>query len=262
MTVKGPKPLDPIGRGSYMGLALPTKGEGTIQKQTTNAGLTLMHENSSNTGSFLLFLNSISGSTASDWWASGDAGFAVSEVDSEGRMRTYLAGSTVPRLELNSSGLYMGSTKILELENGLYDGPMYRETTVISTATTHVALTSAQSGMLILGKGITTAYGDYCTFDLPATPARGDNYEFIWFTSAAGCLSVQTTITGDTQGFFCHVSSNDNISTAALKNETSGPVHFRVTALTSASLWAVAHFGTENSSNTVMGQMVSGTTTS
>jgi len=244
--------IDPIGQNTYRGLGVPTHGESVIRQQnSTNAALTLMHS-AANTGRFLLGLDykeDLESSLITD---------AVFDIDAEGGFRT-LSGSTI-RMELNSTGLFMGSTKIIDQDAGKYVGPMRRRVTTVAGATTAINATSADGAgeLYIVSTQRSTAM---LYLNLPATPAVGDNYEIYHESTAAGNIVIKTLATGDTQGFHTYISSAVFVTTAGIACQTSGPMHFRFTALTSGSLWAVATYGVFYNSSNEHGQAVAGSTT-
>jgi hypothetical protein len=219
-----------------------------------------MHS-SLNTGRFLLTMAAPFNSSLSSGLEavrSSDLNLAYTDIDADGGMRG-LSDSSVA-LELNSSGLYRGSTLILELENGKMNAPVYRPTTVVSSGTTALSLTSAMSGTLAI-VSTNAAGGDTVVITLPATPAVGDNFEVYSDTSAASILMVKTAATGDNQGFIHYVSTGDFRTTAAIRNASSGTAHFRFTAASSGSLWLVGTLSAVDNSTNVYGQAAAGTTT-
>jgi len=237
---------------------VPLRGESVIQQQnSSNAILTLMHS-TANTGRFLMGMDHAMDTSATHLVSSNLTDLVVCDIDADGGFRA-VSGTTI-LMELDSSGLYVGSTQIMELENGKLVSGGYRETTVISSGTTAVAITSADSGKLYM-ISTNAAGGDTVMVTLTSTPRVGDNFEIYMDSSAASQVKVKTGAGGDSQGFFVFQSSNDFLSTASVNCGTSGTFHWRFTALTSGSLWAVAGLSYYDGTTTIYGAPIAGTTT-
>ena len=252
--------IDPIGQDTYKGLGIPLFGESVIrQRNSSNAILSLVHA-SANTGSFFQCMN-YSSYYDDQTPSSVITDLVLFDIDAAGGARG-LSGSTVI-MELNSSGLYMGSTLVLELEDGILDAPRYRETAVISSGTTALTLTSADSGKLVVvSRNVSGASSNTVFITLPGTPAVGDNYEVFANTTAADLVNVKTAVTGNAQGFLIYDSTGDFLSTASVTCGTSGPMHFRFTAISSGSLWVVASLSAFHNSSNWTGLTKAGSTSS
>lgn len=242
--------IDPIGQNTYKGLGVPLHGESVIRKQnTSNAGLTLMHS-ADNTGRFLMGMDYQLDKESS-------ISMAVCDIDAEGGFRG-VSGTTV-KMEMNTSGLFVGSSGSINQDTGKYAGQMTRKVTTVAAATTNITATSgAGSGALYY---FLQGRSTICFITLPATPAVGDNYEVISNSTVATEIVVMTAATGAAQGFYLYKSTGVFATTAGCGCGTSGLMHFRFTALTSGSMWAVANLGGGDNTTTVMSNPVTASTT-
>jgi hypothetical protein len=249
--------IDPIGLDDYRGLGVPLQGDATIRQQnSSNAIWTLMHA-SANTGRFFLGIDAAMNTSESEGGGMPDSSNlsrALCDIDADGGFRV-LEGTSI-KMEINSSGVYQGSTQVIELSDGLMTAPMYRETSAVSSATTAVTATSGGCGTLWLVSTNT----DTVFITLPATPAVGDNYEVYSNTSAASIVNVKTAATGDNQGFFVYKSTGAFHTTASVTHGTSGMIHWRFTAISSGSDWIVASLSGCDATTTIYGLPIDGST--
>ena len=159
---------DPIGQNSYKGLAVPLFGESVIQQQnSSNVALTLMHS-TLNTGRFLMGLDYKEldvdpTSVLTD--------LAVFDIDTDGGYRT-VSGTTM-KYELDSSGLFKGTTKIITSSGEI---PNYFLKPVVDVTTgADYSPVSSQSGH-IFNCGINDGTSQQIL--LPKNPPAGTWYEF------------------------------------------------------------------------------------
>ena len=220
---------DPIGQNSYAGLAVPLYGEAVIRQiNSSNAILTLMHS-SPNTGRLLMGLdykelNADPSSLLTD--------LATFDIDAEGGLRM-LSGTTV-LMELNSSGLFDGSTQILNTAGDI----IIRQPVVAMTTGANYSPTTAQSGTLFTAG---TNNGTSQLVILPDAPTAGVWFDFYVSSQAeTGEFVIATTGSDPTAkislpGFTSAVSTGKNIQPLT----TEGHNFVRMTAVSSI-LW-MAH---------------------
>lgn len=245
-------PIDPIGLNTYRGLAVPTYGESAIRQQnSSNAIISMMHS-SLNTGPFMLGMDY----EATDPVDSSRQGLALWDIDADGHFRA-LSGTTVA-FRIGADGLYAGGNSSLLIDAAKGYRINTQRVTTVAPATTGVAVTSADSGMLYVQ--ITAAGATTCQYTLTATPAVGDFYDFFFLSSAASDMTVKTAATGDAQGFKHYKSTAAFLTTAAIGGATSGVAYFRCTALTSGSLWLVENLYQTYTTATWYGKIVAAST--
>lgn len=241
--------IDPIGQDSYNGLGVPLEGESVIRQQnSSNAILTLMHSSVGNTGRILLGVD-----YKSDRNSSLLTDLAVFDIDEEGGFRS-VSGTTV-KMELNTSGLYAGTTQVVNTDGVIQTGVRGLVTTV-AAATTGLAVSSAASGTLY----VISTQNSTMQITLPATPMVGSYFDFFGDTTNAGDYTFMTAATGDDQGFVFYVSTGVFASTAGVTYATTGIMYFRFTALTSGSLWAVASLWYSDETTNIYGSPAAGST--
>src|SRR3972149_9852123 len=107
-------PTDPIGAATYMGMAAPLHGDAVVEQETSSNSVRTYVHTSANTGGFLMGMD-----FRADKASSLLTDLALWDIDVDGGFRV-LSGTTV-LFELNSSGLYDGSTLIIDSE-GLFAG--------------------------------------------------------------------------------------------------------------------------------------------
>jgi hypothetical protein len=244
--------IDPIGQDSYNGLCVPLYGEHTaVQVNSSNAVRTFMHS-ADNTGRFLMFMDY---STYYDDQTPSSVitDLVVADIDADGGFRS-VSGTSV-KMEMNSTGLYGGSTLIIGTSGKLQTERRIPVTTVAS-GTTGVTVTSADSGTLYL----LSSANSTCHIRLTSTPFPGMYIDVFQNSTAAGDVTILTGATGDSQGFVFYVSTGDFQSTAGITNATSGVMFFRVTALTSGSLWSACSLLYSDETTNIYGAVANAST--
>lgn len=219
--------IDPIGQGTYKGLAVPAYGESVISQQnSSNTIITLMHS-TANTGRLLMGI---------DYKPEGDESsllqdLAVFDVDAAGGYRA-VSGTTI-KMEFNSSGIFGGGVKAMDTSGGLYNTrPVVEMTTGASYSPT-----TAQSGTLFTAG---TNDGTSQRVLLPKNPTAGVWYDFYVSTQdAVGDFAINTTANSSAKitmpGMTSAVSTADSITPL-----TSVAHHFVRLIAMSSVLW-MAH---------------------
>jgi hypothetical protein len=212
---------EPTGENTFRGLALPAYGEWEqVQRNSSATMITLTHS-TANAGLYMVGRNSVSsqffgpGSSAQ-----GGLTFAISAVGGY----SVRSGTTV-LAELNSSGLYLGTTQIIGPGGSIFPGTV----TINTTAST---LVSSNSGKIhILSTQAATSNFIY----LPTAPnARaGDSWEIISNTTAVSLWNL--VVNGTSGQIFVHQGT-----TAVVV--TTGAVD--TTATTGAMWWEVVCLST------------------
>jgi len=243
--------INPIGQDSYNGLCVPLDGESVIrQENSSNTIVTLMHSSVAATGRFLMGLDYIA-----DRGSGTLTDLAVFDIDEEGGFRS-VSGTTM-KAELDSTGLFFGTTQVMDAGGKLLTG-VQRLVTTVAVDTTGVTPTSAESGTLYVQSAGTNTT---CRYYLPATPPVGCYFDVFCATTAAGDITVMSLAAGDAQGFMFYQSTGDFLTTAGATCATSGNMYHRYTALTSGSLWLVSALWYSDNSSAIDGMPVAASTT-
>ena len=216
----------PIGEATYKGLAVPAFGDSVIeQENSSNAILTLVHT-SANAGSFIQGMD-----FRADRASSLLTDLALWDVDVDGGFRV-LSGTSV-LFELNSSGLYQGTTQIINA-SGIFNGPTAVQTvTTVSSASgsTIISLTTAQSGRLIIVDG-----GAQGAMVVLPTPTAGLNYTIYQSSAHPGVVDVTSTGGAFDISFPTGNTTLASTAQAAAPFSTIGGYSAKFTAI-SASRW-------------------------
>jgi hypothetical protein len=249
--------IDPIGQDSYKGLAVPLFGESAIyQENSSNAIVTLMHS-SLNTGRYLMCMDY--SSYFDDQTPSSDlTDLVVFDIDADGGFRC-VSGTTV-LAEMNSSGLYGGTTQIISASGKLQTERKQLSSVVVTSATTGIDVTTSDSGKLYY---LTTALtgATTCQIRLPATPFLGMYIDVYARTTAVGDITVVSTVAG--AGFKFLASSAAFVTTKAVSCATTGPWYARFTCVDSTNgYWSAQALYYEDRSSNVYGVMTSASATS
>ena len=216
--------IDPIGQGTYKGLAVPLYGESAIQQQTTNTVLTLM-PTSDNTGRLLMGIDyKVEGDVASSLLTD----LAVFDIDAAGGFRA-VSGTTI-KMEINTSGVYAGAERVIDTSGGLY----HKQSVVAMTTGANYSPTTAQSGTLFTaGCNLGTSQRVL----LPANPTAGVWYDFFVSTQDdAGDFALNTTADSSAVLILPGVTSAVSTASALSPLTTLGVHYIRVTALSSV-IW-------------------------
>src|SRR3990172_4060152 len=166
---------------------------------------------------------------------------ALWDIDVDGGFRV-LSGTSV-LFELNSSGLYQGSTQLIDLNGAFLGGSKQQTVTINTTAST---LVSSNSGkMHILSTQAATSNFIYLPTSVNAR--AGDTWDIISETTAVGLwnLSILGANTGGT--ILVHVGSTNSIATTGAIDSTAstGVMWWKVVCIsTAAPLYAVSNMMT------------------
>ena len=219
--------IDPIGRDTYAGLAVSLLGDSVIRQQnSSNAILTLMHT-ADNTGNFISVMDykiDVQGSSIL-------TDHVLLDIDADGGLRS-MSGTTV-LMELDSSGLYDGSTQLINSSGEI----IIRQPVVAMTTGANYSPTTEQSGTLF------TAGGNDGTSQLvllPKNPSAGTWFDFyVSSQDETGDFQINTTADSSAKihlpGMTSAVSSGDAIEPLTTEQHN----FVRMTAMSSI-LW-VAH---------------------
>jgi len=212
--------------GGYNGLAVALLGENYLRAQTTLDQLTLEHS-SANEGNFLVLRNFVAGNFTTNPIV--DTTIVTNDLvrfDGLGGIQTVVADAI--KMELNSSGLYAGTTQIVSTLGSVF-GRIAGQRLINTVATTGTTLVAADSGSLtIISSGQTT-----CLVRLPASAISvGDYFEVLQNSTAAADVNVY--VPGTTGPLmYGHMNSTNSIVTtlAAVTHESSGIFWFGFTVI-------------------------------
>ena len=199
-----------IGLNTYKGLGVPRYGESEMRQESSLDMLTLTHSTLTGGAYLKLRTNVSEGSTV--------LGQDVLLIDEDGGVQA-LSGSTV-KMELNSSGLFQGTTQIISQE-----GAFVKNIVALSGATTKHVILAANAGKV---HSISTAAATSVFVHLPSSGdlTAGEEYEFISNTTAADLfhfMILGANTAGEIQG---HLDTTNVVATTGA-----------VTHLTSGALW-------------------------
>lgn len=226
---------EPTGENTYMGLALPAYGEWEQLQRNSSATMITLTHSTANAGLFLVGRNSVSsqffgpGSSAQ-----GGLRFAITAAGGY----SVRSGTTVV-FQLDSSGLYQGTTRIINAEGQFSGGSVASIITINTTAST---LASSNSGkMHVLSTQAATSNFIY----LPTSGVArvGDTWDLISETTAVSLwnLSILGANTGGT--IFAHVGSTNSVATTGALDTTAstGAMWWRVVCLSTTPTYAVSN---------------------
>ena len=196
-----------------------------------------------------------------DWKPEGElltsvlTDLAVFDIDADGGFRA-ISGTTV-LMELNSSGLYYGSNKVIDTSGGIA-AASWLTVDVSSDGTTAYSLVSSNAGKMHM---VSTGTYSSIVVRLPTSAATGIGAGMYWDifsnTTAASVVDVVSigANTGDATSnrIFTHHGSTNVIATSgAISHDSSGPFWIRVVCLTTgaAPTFAVRNFMGRNGPTT------------
>ena len=220
--------IDPIGQGTYKGLAVPLYGESVIRQQnSSNTILTLMHS-TANAGRLLMGIDYKD--IENDDPSSLLTDLAVFDIDADGGYRV-ISGTTV-KMEFNTSGIYAGTNRILDTSGGMLN----RRPVVEMTTGANYSPTTAQSGTLFIA-GVSDATSQRVL--LPANPTHGVWFDFfVSSQDAFGDFALNTTADSSAALHMPGVTSAVSTASALSPLTTLGSHYARVTAISSV-IWNV-----------------------
>jgi len=218
-----PKPIDPIGQDTYKGLAVPAFGDSVIRKQTTQAGLTLMH-GTANTGRLFLGIDyqpdNVNSSLLKD--------LAVCDIDAEGGFRT-VSGTTV-KFELNTSGLFFGSYPVIDTSGSMFATP--QPSVAITTGAAYTVLAANAGALHIIGCSADTSQ----EIKLPKNPVAGTWFDF-YMTTQDAVTDVAISCTANSSAYIVLPGVSASLSTCdRIESLTTCSQFIRMTALSSV-IW-------------------------
>ena len=222
--------IDPIGQGTYKGLAVPLYGESVIrQENSSNTILTLMNSTANRSAGRLLMgidYKDIESNARSSLLTD----LAVFDIDGDGGYRV-VSGTSI-KMEFNTSGIYSGADRILDTSGSLLN----RRPVVAITTGANFSPTTAQSGTLFtIGQSDATS----CRVLLPANPTAGVWYDFFISTQdEPGDFALNTTADSSAELHMPGVTSAVSTASALSPLTTLGAHYARVTALSSV-IWNV-----------------------
>lgn len=230
-----PSTIDPIGLDTYKGLGVPLHGESLIRKQnSSNAAVTIMNTSGNTTGPHLLGIDYKAESNMTSlltdlatWQIDGDGGFQA------------LSGTTI-HMELNSSGLYDGSTQVIDA-NGMVLAYNRPPVTAVGI-TSNISIASSQAGGIWVCN-TTQLTNDTQFIRLPgaANITAGDQFTFLTNTTAVGARRFISSGSSDGVRFYAPALSTvavNSVTSAGVQHATSGIAMVRFTAMSSL-LWVV-----------------------
>ncbi len=210
---------EPLGIAAYNGLAVPVNGESEIRQVDSSRTVLTMTHSSDNSGRFQTWRDyGLLNSTL--------AGVDLAAIDADGGFLA-LSGSTV-KLELNSSGLYKGTTQIIGAAGG-YKQPIVS----LTGATTEHTILTTNAGKLHV---ISTQAASSVFIHLPASSliAVGESYEFLANTSAADLFHFM--LVGTSGVIHTHIASTNVVeTTGAVTHGSSGALWLKFTVISTAT---------------------------
>ena len=212
---------EPTGENTFRGLALPAYGEWEQLQRNSSATMITLTHSTANTGLLMAGRNSVS----SQFWGPGSSaqGGLVFAITAAGGF-SVRSGTTVI-FELNSSGLYSGTTRLLEPGGAFHDQ-------VVTIATTASTLVSSNAGKVhVLSTDAATSNFIY----LPTAPnvRAGDSWEIVSNTTAVGLWNL--VVNGTSGQIFVHRGTTGTLI-------TTGAID--TTATTGAMWWKVVCIST------------------
>ena len=225
---------DPIGQDTYKGMAVPLYGESLIhQRNSSNAILTLMHS-SANTGRLVMGLDYKD--IDSEERSSVLTDPLPFDIDADGGLRGAPSGTTI-EWEMNSSGLFGGTTKLIDA-GGKLQTERIQQVTTVAAVTTGIDVSSLESGMLYFFSTQATTYQVRCG----GSPFTGQYFDVFCDSSDPAHLSI--VCTAATHGFLFEANlatSGTFATTKAVSFGTSGVNYARFTCVSSATgQWSVS----------------------
>ena len=246
-------PTDPIGAGTYMGLAEPLFGDAVVEQENSSNYVRTYVHTSANTGGFLMGMD-----FRADKASSLLTDLALWDIDVDGGFRV-LSGTSV-LFELNSSGLYQGSTQLIDV-NGVFLGGQKQQTVTINT--TASTLVSSNSGKIhVLSTQAATS--NFIYLPTSGNARVGDTWEIISNTTAASLwnLSILGANTGGL--IYIHTGSTGAVNTTGAIDSTgsSGLLWWKVVCLTTTPEFVVTNMMIQSSLATTnaYGSVGTGTT--
>ncbi|MHA2066519.1 MAG: hypothetical protein ACXABY_19275 [Candidatus Thorarchaeota archaeon] len=232
---------DPLGTDTFQGLGVPLFGESVIRQQnSSNAILTLMHS-SLNAGRLLMGMDHGASSNREEpnpALSSLLTDKAVFDIDADGGFRA-VSGTTVI-MELNSSGLYIGDSKLISTNSGIIGEKQYSNAIDISSdGTSAYTLLSSNAGKLHIVAETSAAGYSSVVVSLPSSAATGIDVGMWWDimcpnTSAAAVVDL--ALIGADHSIHCHHGSTGAVATSvAITHGSSGPLYWRVMCVTTGS---------------------------
>ena len=210
---------EPTGENTFRGLALPAYGEWEQLQRNSSATMITLTHSTANAGLFMVGRNSVS----SQFWGPGSSAqggltFALTAAGGY----SVRSGTTVI-FELNSSGLYAGTTRLIEPGGG-------RPPQVVTINTTATTLASSNSGKIhVLSTQAATSNFIY----LPAAPnvRAGDYWELVSNTTAISLWNL--SVNGTSGQLFVHQASTGVVVTTGAIDTTasSGAMWWKVVCI-------------------------------
>ena len=240
--------IDPIGQDTYNGLGVPLYGESVLrQENSSNALLTLMHS-TANTGRFLLGIDykaenaDASASSLIPAFSSLLTDLAVVDIDADGGLRM-VSGTTI-KYELNSSGLWSGSTLIIDSSGGTAFAKQHI-VDISSDGTSAYTLLAANAGKLHM---VSTGTYSSIVISLPTSGVSAITAGMWWdiYSNTTAADVIDIVLIGANGGgtVFAHHGTTDAVATTAgISHGTSGPFWVRVLCVTTGGSpeWAISN---------------------
>jgi len=221
---------EPTGENTFRGLALPAYGEWEQVQRNSSATMVTLTHSTANTGLFMVGRNSVSsqffgpGSSAQ-----GGLRFAITAAGGF----SVRSGTTVV-FELNSSGLYSGTTLLIAPGGGL-------GANTIAINTTASTLVSSNSGKVHV-LSTQAASSNFIYLPTAANARVGDWWELISETTAVSLWNL--AILGANAGsIFAHTGSTNVVATTVALDTTAstGAMWWKVVCLSTFPTYAVSN---------------------
>jgi len=215
-------PINPLGEATYMSMAAPLFGDAVVEQENSSNYVRTYVHTSANAGGFLMGMD-----YRADKASSLLTDLALWDIDVDGGFRV-LSGTSV-LFELNSSGLYSGSTQLIDV-NGVFLGGQKQQTVTLNT--TASTLVSSNSGKLhVLSTQAATS--NFIYLPIAANVRAGDWWEIVSNTTAVSLWNL--SVNGTSGEIFVHTGSTNVVV-------TTGAVD--TTASTGAMWWKVVCIST------------------
>ena len=248
-------PINPLGEATYKGLAAPLFGDAVVEQENTSNAIRTYVLTSANAGRFLLGMD-----YRADKASSLLADLATWDIDADGGFRA-VSGTTVA-FELNSSGLYDGTTQIIA-DGGVFVGGSRLQSVSVAANTTLYRLLSSNSGKLhILSTQAATS--NFIYLPTSGNVSVGDSWEILSNTTAAGLWNISIEGANTSGSIFVHVGSTGLVITTGAIDSTgsSGLMWVRIVCFSTEPFYALTNMMIQSSLATTnaYGSLGSGTT--
>ena len=198
---------EPTGENTFRGLALPAYGEWEQVQRNSSATMVTLTHSTANTGLFMVGRNSVS----SQFFGPGSSaqGGLVFAITAAGGF-SVRSGTTVV-FELNSSGLYSGTTLLVSPGGAVVSQ-------IITVNTTATTLASSNSGKVhVLSTQAATS--NFIYLPIATNVRAGDYWDIVSNTTAVSLWNI--VVNGTSGQIFAHSGSTGSVVTTGAFDTTA-----------------------------------------